>query len=306
MERGEVVTIAACYLSPEGVVLGSDSTSTYMNCGQIKHYNHGQKLFEIGVHSTVGIVTWGVGGLKFGSYRTLIARLADSVPCKSASSVLDIANAWVDLFWQEYQACFASEISRLRMLQQKPPLSIIDGKIDPAGRNAGEEIEFRSLSHDLVVGFCLGGYVPSDRVPHAFEIIFEPLGDKPVPHPLAPAQSFWGVPSLIGRLVNGCAEEVKAAILHCGKWSGSDADLDNLLAPYKLSHPATVPIRDAVDFTHACLLTTVKAMKFSNLPQICGGPLELAVITTDRHFRWVKHKPWDAAIMEGARDDYVP
>ena len=42
-----------------------------------------------------------------------------------------------------------------------------------------------------------------------------------------------------------------------------------------------------------------KAMKFSDLPQICGGPIEIAVITSDRRFRWVKHKTWDAAIMEG-------
>ena len=168
-----------------------------------------------------------------------------------------------------------------------------------------EEITFRTLSNNLVVGFCLGGYVKADRVPFAYEIVFDPLAPKPTPQQLPPAQSFWGVPSLIGRLINGCSEELRASILSSGKWSGSADDLDDLIAPNKLSHPATVPIRDAIDFTHACLLTTVKAMKFSNLPQVCGGPLELAVITTDRSFRWVRHKPWDAVIMEEARDDHV-
>lgn len=299
------MTIAACYLSPEGVVLGSDSTSTYENFGQRRHYNHGQKLFEVGEKSTIGIVTWGVGGLRFGSYRTLIARLSDQMPPKSAVSVLNIANRWIDLFWDEYTACFAAEISTLKQLNKKPPLLIVQGQHDPNTRNPIEEMEFRKLSNNLVVGFCLGGYVPVNRTPFAYEIVFDPLSGKPAATELPPAQSFWGVPSLIGRLINGCADELRSSIFNSGKWTGTEADLDRLIAQHKLSHPATVPIRDAIDFTHACLLTTVKAMKFSSLPQICGGPLELAVITTDRSFRWVRHKPWDAAIMEEARDDHV-
>ncbi len=90
-----------------------------------------------------------------------------------------------------------------------------------------------------------------------------------------------------------------AAILASGKWVGTPADLDGIIGRHKLVHPATVPIREAIDFTHACLLTTIKAMKFSNLPRLCGGPIELAVITTDRAFRWVRHKEWDSAIREG-------
>ena len=62
------MTIAACYLSSEGVVLGADSTSTYLvpikKNGtiewQTQHYDHAQKLFEIGEDSTAGIVIWGL------------------------------------------------------------------------------------------------------------------------------------------------------------------------------------------------------------------------------------------------------
>jgi 20S proteasome alpha/beta subunit len=39
------VTIAVCYISPEGVVLGADSTTTY---APHIHFNNSQKLFEIG------------------------------------------------------------------------------------------------------------------------------------------------------------------------------------------------------------------------------------------------------------------
>ncbi|MFZ0692580.1 MAG: hypothetical protein WAN51_00245, partial [Alphaproteobacteria bacterium] len=74
------MTIAACYLSPEGVVLGADSASTYTFPSGSHHFNYGQKLFEIGAAGTgtLGIVTWGLAAFSFGSYRTLAALLADN------------------------------------------------------------------------------------------------------------------------------------------------------------------------------------------------------------------------------------
>jgi hypothetical protein len=47
------VTIAICYVSPEGVVLGADSTTTYGT----HHFNNSQKLFEVGEDSSLAIVT---------------------------------------------------------------------------------------------------------------------------------------------------------------------------------------------------------------------------------------------------------
>jgi hypothetical protein len=59
-----------------------------------------------------------------------------------------------------------------------------------------------------------------------------------------------------------------------------------------------LPIRDAIDFVHSSIYSTIKALKFSQFPQVCGGPIEIAVITSDRPFRWVRHKRFDAAITE--------
>jgi hypothetical protein len=82
------------------------------------------------------------------------------------------------------------------------------------------------------------------------------------------------------------------------QWTGTRAELDTLVSKHALGHPM-LPIRDAIDFVHACVSITIKAFKFSSLSQICGGPIEIAVITTDRKFGWVRHKAWDAAIIEG-------
>jgi len=84
-----------------------------------------------------------------------------------------------------------------------------------------------------------------------------------------------------------------------GKWNGSRVDLDAIIAKFALQH-AILPIRDAIDFVHSCIHSTIKALKFSQLSQSCGGPIEIAVITMDRTFRWVRHKQFDAAIMDGA------
>ena len=103
---------------------------------------------------------------------------------------------------------------------------------------------------------------------------------------------------MINRLLRGCDDPFLQSILTSGKWIGTPAELMSLVQQQTLTHPI-LPIRDAIDFTHACIMSTIKAFKFSGLSPICGGPIEIAVITTDRKFRWVKHKQWDTAIAEG-------
>lgn len=155
------------------------------------------------------------------------------------------------------------------------------------------------MKRHLVVGFCVGGYVMPDRTPHAYSMLFEPLGSKPQAVQIPPCTyDGWGAPNPIKRLVFGADDELRADILASSHWTGTDADLAQLLAQHAWQHPM-LPIRDAIDFVYACVYSTIKAMKFSNFSQICGGPIEIGVITTDRRFRWVRHKEWDVAITEG-------
>ncbi len=103
---------------------------------------------------------------------------------------------------------------------------------------------------------------------------------------------------MINRLLFGCDDNLLGSILNSGKWTGTYQELLDIALQQAITHPP-LPIRDAIDFTHACIVSTIKALKFSSFSQICGGPVEIAVITTDRKFRWVRHKPWDTAITEG-------
>ena len=96
------MTIAACYVSSEGVVLGTDSTSTMRVPGRSdQHFDYEQKLFELGEKSTLAIAMWGIGGLEQLSYRTMIAKLADDLVDNPAESVKHVADLWAERFWKE-------------------------------------------------------------------------------------------------------------------------------------------------------------------------------------------------------------
>lgn len=294
-EGRPLVTIAVCYLSPEGFVLGADSTSTYLTGATPHYFNHAQKIFEIGQDSTLAIVTWGLGGLQVKSHRFLVACLADDLEKKKPKNVKEVADRWTAQFWDAYTTGLATDIARVKSLAAQQPFS--SGALD--ARTEEEEKELNDLSQALVAGFCLGGYVKSDRSPSAYVVVFDPLAAKPTPQSLPMHTPFgWGAPNMIKRLIIGIDDGLKSEILACGKWTGTQQELDALVSQYVLSQPI-LPIRDAVDFVHTCVHSTIKAFKFSNLAQICGGPIELAVVTVDRNFRWVRHKTWDSAIEDG-------
>jgi hypothetical protein len=333
------MTIAVCYLSPEGVVLGADSTSSLLislttGLTGYHYFNYNQKVFELGENSTAGVLTWGLGGLGATSYRTLIARLADSVGAKRPATLNDVATRWCDLVWPEYDgfdlvkqcrdlAAKASYVAPATGAGPAPaaapapavpappgpapaagtaPVAIAAGRGGPPPpavvppRTEAEEKQFAQLKSDLVAGFCIAGYWMPDRTPAGYMMVFDPLGKKPAPTKMTGSDA-WGAPIMIRRLIVGIDDFLKAELLASGKWTGTQADLDTLAAKYTLGH-AILPIRDAVDFVHTMIFSTIKAFKFSNLFQICGGPIELAVITSDRHFRWVQHKTWDSAVEE--------
>ena len=82
------MTIAAAYLTSEGVVLGADSTTTISaptsgtEAGPVVQIlNHAQKIFEVGApgQGNFGVCTWGAGRLETMSHRTLFARLSDQL-----------------------------------------------------------------------------------------------------------------------------------------------------------------------------------------------------------------------------------
>jgi hypothetical protein len=293
------MTIACCVIVPEGVVLGADSTASMPTAnGHLHYFNHNQKLFEIGSGSTMAMLTWNLGGLRDTSYRTLLARLDDRLP-KEPPSVLDVAERWADLIWDEYQKAFPAIIQRTQELDAKQPHVV--GESSSSMRTKGEEEDLVRLQSSYFAGFCIAGYCPSDRIPQAYKIEVSPLLRTKCPPIQIFRHEFWGAPNFIRRIMDGYEPGIRQYIIQSGKWGGTEDELDQILGGWRLEVPP-MPIRDAIDYVYSSIHSTIKALKFSSLPQICGGPIEIAVITTDRPFRWVRHKTWDVAINEGDCD----
>jgi hypothetical protein len=293
------VTIAVCYVSPEGIVLGADSTSSYvLPTGGMHYYNHAQKLFEVGESATIGIITWGAAGIsETRSYRSLVATLADGLqPPNAPPDMLNVTQRWIDLFWAEYTT--TQLYHYFQGLHVRPGYDPAAQQQAENARSAAEEQEYLDLADGLVAGFCVAGYVLPNRTAEAFAVTFDPLQGKPVPT-VVTRFGFWGAPNFIERLVVGRDPGLISAVLESPHWTGSQGDLEELLRQFILFHPI-IPMREAIDFVHTCIYSTIKSLKFSNFSQTCGGPIELAAITTDRKFRWVRHKSWDVAITEGA------
>jgi hypothetical protein len=280
------MTIAACFVSNEGVVLGADSTSTMCWPGSPDHhYNHEQKLFEIGEKSTIGMAMWGLGGFQRTSHRTLIAELADSFAKTPVSSVQEAAERWNGLVWPIYSTELSAEKARYDDLTRITP------------RAPEEDSELLRLRQRGGIGFCLAGTVPPDRTPRGFQLMYtlDQFGPQ-TPAPLPAGPRFWGCPNSMHRLILGFEQQSFDAVLASGKWNGTPQELFNVLQPHILHVPGGLPLREAIDFVYSSIFITIKAMKFSRLAPICGGPIEVAVITSDRKFRWVSHKGLDEAI----------
>ncbi len=287
------MTIASCFLLPEGAILSSDSTTTSVEMGIdpsqapiVRYFQHGQKIFEVGENGTLALVTWGCGGLGNISYRTIIAQFSDLI---DEGKVVDMSGAveqWRQLFWQSYQSAFAPWIQAARQLTTVPPVD----------QNIRKSLD--AIINRLTVGFCIAGRYGKDRTPSSSVLTFMPTQVAPPnPEPMGMGDlRFWGWPALVNRIALGFDPDLLGMVLASGKWSGTPQELFQIMSQKNLKLPRIMPIRDAIELTYSMIDATIKTLKFSHLPHICGGPIEVALLRTDRPFRWVTHKSFTAAL----------
>lgn len=285
------MTIAACHLSPEGIVLGADSATTLSGGPRgTCHLDYAQKVFEVGPPgSSVGLVTWGLGQIGQESHRTIAANLGFRHASKQLPSMKEMASALAADLWERFVTAHPTELNLCRELRPK---------IQAKTATPDEVDEYYAVRDLLSGGYCLAGRVTTHGRCQAFEIRWGPHLPNPTVQEMAQeAPVFWGVPQIMERLVFGFDSPIIAEILQSGKWTGTQQELIELLLRNQLISPRLLPIREAIDWVHTVIHTTIRGTKFANWPHWCGGPVEIAVITTDRPFRWVRHKPLDAAII---------
>lgn len=272
------MTIAACFLTTEGVVLGADSTTTFTQKPfPNQHFDYAQKVFEVGENSTLGIVMWGMADLPQVSYRSLIALLADNLKSDPVEKMADAAERWSTIFRVAFEPSVTATRTTFHSLLEKE-------------RTPEENDLLVQLFSGHRGGFCLAGHLGHiNRNPEAYLIEYG-LEGVHEPLPLTHDCYFWGCPNMIWRVVRGYDNDLLQEIADSDKWQGSLDDLKAVASKYMLGVPQKLPLREAIDYVHASIYTTIKAMKLSWLESVCGGPIELSVISSDRNFRWVHHK----------------
>jgi len=299
------MTIAACYVCAEGVVLGADSTTTISSApGTYRFFNNNQKIFEIGASSSIGVATWGLAAFGVSrSIRTVIAEFGDWLKQNPQSAIADVASEWSTFVWTEYNNYISSapELATFRLVSAKPSFDPTDPS-KTGSRSQHEEQAYLQMCQTLSMGFYVGGRCDVGRNPGAFRIEFAPtMSTAPTTQLVDSGVLSWaGVPNMASRVLRGFDPNLRKDLLDSGKWAGSESELDHLLARQNLSPQAILPMRDAIDYVYSCIFGTIKAMKFSQFPPVCGGSIEVAVMTSDRDFRWVKHKSWATGIDEVA------
>lgn len=274
------MTIACAYLVSEGVVLGADSTTTVTaGAGVAQLLNHAQKLFGIGhsENARMSLCTWGAGKVGQTAHRTLVARLSDEVVAHSTWTVEETADRFARL---------------------------VEAAATEAPGCPG------------ILGYFIGGTDPGTHIPRCVELTFENgVRSQGLPKPFVPGEvRFRGMPELFERAFMGFDPQLPAHLLRnlitiCQQQVPPVAlppqFMDLFVAAFQRSIDQIphvgyqdVPIREAIDFCHMYLHLTIKGYKFRFGPPMCGGPIELGFITTDRAFRWARHKPFDSAIVE--------
>jgi hypothetical protein len=231
--------------------------------------NHNQKVFEIGENSRLGACTWGSGTVGKQSHRTILARLSDEVD-----------------------------------------------QVETTVEEAAKRLQSMILSEDFegVLGYYVGGWDPRTHNPRCYHLVFENQGGAKTHRfePMSLGQArFSGRHEFFTRVFYGADARLKGELLSTLKRKCKDLPegfesvfeeaFEAARAPLVTAGFQDLPIREAIDFVYSYLHITVKAHKFRFGPPVCGGPIEIGFISSDRRFRWVSHKDFGSAIHETDR-----
>jgi len=265
------MTIAAAYLTSEGTVLGTDSTTTIaVDAGVAQLFNHAQKVFAVGPEERpmYGICTWGAGMVSTVTHRSIAARLSHRI-LMTPGNVIDAVNRLVEVV---------------------------------------DEVRNPVISTVPFFGYFLCGTNHETHIPECYEITFPENQNASIRSLPVGRASFRGAPEFFTRIFRGYDQRLPSTLLAALQASvpGLPSNFQDLFqqAFQSVTRGLTAagypnpPIREAIDFIHMYLNATIKANKFRYGVPVCGGPIEIGVVTSDRPFRWVQHKKFDTAIVE--------
>lgn len=292
------MTIATCYYSTEGVVLGSDSREVEIgDNGEITVVSDTvEKIYEVGDNGSFGVVAWDKPEIDGISIRDLVGRLTDRVKKKGLDEPREVDESWRNILWEIYEPYV------IKAKHDNPEISEIINK-DPETRTTNDNEKYNNFINDYRVCFCLAGCSPKNHRTDAFMVEITPENSclpKPV-HLLSGRLYRWGVQSFMGTdlLVDlPFCRGIFNAIIKSGITKGSNTFLEDcILRAIKETrdNPPLVgeSLINAIDLSYYTIYCTIETLRFYGQRKPCGGRVDIAAIPTGSKFTWVRKKEPD-------------
>jgi hypothetical protein len=261
------MTVAILVSTREGAVIGTDSTTTLT----VRHrraekivqlFNSAQKLFEIGpvVNHFVAGETFGGGIAVYGegtfgplSWRSFV----NEFYCRRvrlAKKELDVPREllrFAQTRWAELQ-----QDGEVLSSKPIPDAGLLVASVGQGQHQIrGGRIEIRTASIE-----------PAE------------LG----------MMQFGGDLTVASRILYGYDNRLPDALLKAGL---DPNQLERCTEPFRIAlNLDYMPLRDAVDFVHFLIYSTIKLHRYRGVAALVGGAIEIATVTADRGFRWILHK----------------
>jgi hypothetical protein len=247
----------------DGIVMASDSASTYTN-SQV--YDHAEKIVNLVKGLPIGVMATGDGGIGSESLTTLLKdlgkRLGDSKDNMrldpSSYTMADVANRLHEFLFSE--------------------------KSMPSGGAA-----------NMLLRVC--GYSAGRPLPEVWQVQLQGATSYAtlLVHPEDSFGINWdGQYDALNRLILGAPTNLEQILMD---WGMQQSDANNLgpairqRALETLAIP-TMPIQDAIDLARYLVEVTMGFTKFSiqKQPKTVGGAIEIAAITKHEGFRWIQRE----------------
>lgn len=269
------MTICISVRIPEGLVLAADSAASLEGTintpqgpqtGILQTFNYASKVAQIKDYP-IGVMSWGIASLGNRSIQGLIMEFEYDYPKMEANkdyTVKKIADDLLKFLREKYIATYPAN-------NKQPRLGIFIG----------------GYSH----------YSKGNFFSEQFIFDFPKSTDWKVVRPNQPdgGQSFgadwFGQIDMLTRLILGYDRRGLDELIKRGvdktivqKWT------DDHISQLPLAFDG-MPLQDAVDFAHYAVQLTIGAFRFALGPPLCGGDVDIAVITPAA-FHWAKRKQW--------------
>jgi predicted proteasome-type protease len=266
------VTIIVCVKINDGLVVASDSTTSFFRADEkfVQSYDNANKIFNLYKGLPVGAMTCGGGGIGSDSVSTLskdLRRRFSGEDSQFPSWKIDEAT---------YTVKDVAEKAHAFLLEMAQAAGV-----------------------DVWLTYWVFGYSAGRPLPEIWSIIINgKIKDSPAPTLLQGETDYgprWaGEEEALDRLILGRTRViVDSAVKNGGLDQASTVEMLMKMGPdlYESLVMPAMPIQDAIDLARYLVETTMGFSKFSIArPKTVGGPIEIAAITKHEGFRWVARK----------------